>query len=233
MTKQISSNEYLKKFDNEYYSKFYEKKIPRIKFPDERVIAYFFRQFKQRKGLKCLDLGCGTGRHAIFLAREGCRVYAIDISKKAIALASNWAKNEGLENNISFQTGNAINLPYQNEYFDFVLESSALEHNTTQDIVLILKDIHRVLKKGGKLLSTVPGRDNYLYGSGHYIEPGAFTANVEIYKGSGLTHFFTREEIYDIFSQSGFRKFEINFNLTTLDSCTKKVFYWYIETEKR
>jgi len=233
MTRNIDSNEYLRKFNKEYYAEFYEKKIPRIKYPDERIVSYLFRQFKQRKGLKCLDLGCGTGRHSILLAREGCKVHAIDISQKAVALAKDWAKDEGFDKDISFQAGNAINLPYQNGYFDFVLESSALEHNIKEDMILILKEIRRVLKMGGKLLSIVPGRDHYLYGSGHYIEAGAFTADVDRYKGSGLTHFFTREEIYESFSKSGFREFEINFNLTTLDNCAKKVFYWYVETVKQ
>lgn len=232
MSKGVKTREHLKKFNKEYYAEFYEKKIPRIKYPDERVVSYLFQEFKERKGLKCLDLGCGTGRHSILMAREGCKVNAIDISEKAVTLAGSWAKEEGLDGSISFQTCNAVSLPFQSGYFDFVLESSALEHNTNEDMILILKEVYRVLKKGGKLLSIVPGREHYLYGSGYYIEPGAFTADADRYKGSGLTHFFTQEEIYSLFSQAGFEKLEVNFNLTTVDNCTKKISYWYIETEK-
>lgn len=233
MAKNKGSNEHLDKFNKEYYSEFYEKKTPKIKYPDERVVSYFFQKFKQKNGLKCLDLGCGTGRHSIFMAREGCRVAGIDISQKAVSLAGDWAKQEGLERQIAFQAGNAVSLPYQDESFDFVLESSAIEHNTNKDIILILKGIYRVLKKGGKLLSIVPGREHYLYGNGHFIEAGAFTADTDRFKGSGLTHFFSREEIYGLFSQCGFTDFEVNYNLTTVNNCTQKTLYWYIETQKR
>ena len=46
--------------------------------------------FKRRGFKKILDLGCGTGRHAIFLAQNGFEVYATDISNTGLAIAKKY-----------------------------------------------------------------------------------------------------------------------------------------------
>jgi ubiquinone/menaquinone biosynthesis C-methylase UbiE len=54
------------------------------------------------KGRKYLDLGCGSGRYAINLARLGAEVVGLDFSAAMLNLAKGYAKDEGVESRIEF-----------------------------------------------------------------------------------------------------------------------------------
>lgn len=56
-----------------------------------------FKRFSEKKPLTILDVGCGTGGHAILLARRGYKVTGVDMSEAMIAIAREKAKREGLD----------------------------------------------------------------------------------------------------------------------------------------
>jgi len=60
------------------------------KYPDDNVVRFISKQFprdlKKRRNLKVLDLGCGAGRHTVFLAEEGFQAYATDTSERALKI---------------------------------------------------------------------------------------------------------------------------------------------------
>jgi 2-polyprenyl-3-methyl-5-hydroxy-6-metoxy-1,4-benzoquinol methylase len=45
-------------------------------------------------------LGCGSGRHVVYLAKNGFEVYGIDIAKSGIKIAKEWLKDEKLKANL-------------------------------------------------------------------------------------------------------------------------------------
>ena len=59
----------------------------RPRYPNDRIVAWIFRNFARAPGrvVDILDLGCGAGRHAIFFAREGYRASACDFSAVGVA----------------------------------------------------------------------------------------------------------------------------------------------------
>ena len=137
---------------NHWQDKIYSKKLQFNKFPFAGVISFFKgKKFINKKDIKILEVGCGTGNNIIFLAQEGFRVFGIDMSHSAI----NFAKKKFIEKNINgkIKVGNIKKLDWPNNYFDFVLDRSALTHNTNDDISLTLKEIRRILKKNGIILS--------------------------------------------------------------------------------
>ncbi len=73
-------------------------------------------------GKRALDLGCGTGTNAIYLARNGFQVVGLDFSHKAIAAAREKAKSAGVE--IEFRVGDVTRLDSLGVRgpFDFVLD---------------------------------------------------------------------------------------------------------------
>ncbi len=101
-------------------------------------------------GKKILDVGCqaGTFTEQISLFYPGSRVWAVDVSKKAIE----YGKKK--RNNIDFSVANAQGLPFSNSFFDNVFCLEMLEH--VEKPAKVLAEISRVLKRNGRLVILVP-----------------------------------------------------------------------------
>jgi ubiquinone/menaquinone biosynthesis C-methylase UbiE len=104
-----------------------------------------------------LDVGCGTGRVSISLAKRlpKGKVTGIDIfqgvSGKSPDTAAENAQAEGVANKVSFRYGNALKLPFEDKTFDFVTMGSVLhELHSVEDKEKALREVYRVLKPGGK-----------------------------------------------------------------------------------
>ena len=91
------------------------------------------------EGRRILDLGCGKGRFAAHLAREGARVIGIDLSAAMLASA------KGLDR----IRASAKSLPFADGTFDAVVAIEVLEH--VGEVGPILDEARRVLKPGGRL----------------------------------------------------------------------------------
>ena len=103
--------------------------------------------------ISVLDLGCGYGSTARYLARtHGCKVTGINISEKELELARLRAAEAGLEHLLNFEQGDFHNLLYENESFDVVWSQEAFLHGA--DKSLIISEARRVLKSGGTLIFT-------------------------------------------------------------------------------
>ena len=166
--------------------------------PDMEKICKLFEE----KGIKrVLDLGCGTGRHLIFLSKRGFEVYGMDASPKALEIARKWLieENEKAElhlNRIEHR------FPYEDKFFDAIVSIQVIHHNLIKDIIFTIKEIERILKKDSIIFFTFP-----VLGTGSKLEDWDLK---EIEKGTyipqkgqekGLPHhFFTVDEIYQVFS---------------------------------
>jgi len=97
-----------------------------------------------------LDLGCGNGRlYELFKGRM-VGYFGIDNSEKLIALAKN--RYPG----VSFQAGDALNLPFSDNFFDEIFSIAVLHHVPSKELRLrFLKEARRVLKPNGSLILIV------------------------------------------------------------------------------
>jgi SAM-dependent methyltransferase len=114
-----------------------------------------------REGATALDLGCGGGRHAFALAREGAHVVALDASHDEVrgvlaTLAAMVEAGELQQANCHSVVikGDALTLPFSDETFDFVIAAEVLEH--IPDDKKAISELARVLKSDGKIAVTVP-----------------------------------------------------------------------------
>ena len=103
-----------------------------------------------------LDVGCGSGALTIACAKKnpkatmvGCDIwsgsYKSEFSKR---LCENNAKLEGTEN-VRFEEGNAVKLPFRDESFDAVTSNYVYHNITGENKQKLLLETLRVLKKGG------------------------------------------------------------------------------------
>jgi ubiquinone/menaquinone biosynthesis C-methylase UbiE len=99
------------------------------------------------KNKSVIDIGCGSGRFAIALSQMGAKkVTAVDINTQGLETAKQFSKESGITN-IEFVEHNVLNLPFQDESFDFVFSKGVLHH--TGDLEKGINEYSRVLKKGG------------------------------------------------------------------------------------
>ena len=108
---------------------------------------------KLEEGARVLDLGCGYGATARYLAREcGSSVVGINVSEKELEVAKARALEAGLGDFLTFESGDFHSLKYADESFDVVWSQEAFLHGANKD--QIISEAKRVLVPGGTLIFT-------------------------------------------------------------------------------
>ena len=92
--------------------------------PDENLVGYV-NQGRVRKG-NAIDLGCGIGRNAIYLASKGCRVDAIDLSRTAVRKGRALAKQARAD--VNFIVGSVFDIPLLQNHYDIAYDSGLFHH---------------------------------------------------------------------------------------------------------
>jgi SAM-dependent methyltransferase len=96
---------------------------------------------------RILDLGCGTGIHAIKLAKRGYSIVGLDLSEKMLEVARRKAECESLA--IKFTQGDMREIKFKDE-FDAIISVGTFDHLLTNDDVRrTLTDIWGGLRRGG------------------------------------------------------------------------------------
>lgn len=101
-----------------------------------------------------LDIGTGTGLYLSELAKYDCLCYGIDISEKM--LEETERKFSDQKKRVFLREMDAENLVFPDNFFDFVSCIGVMEYYNYTESLNILKEIWRVLKKGGKAITDFP-----------------------------------------------------------------------------
>lgn len=141
---------YEKLFDN--YGENYDKEI----FTQGTIgeCDFIEKELNYNKSLKIIDVGCGTGRHAIELTKRGYSVTGIDLSVSQLQKAREKAVKENLK--IEFLMHDARNLPFKNRFDVAIMlcEGGFPLMETDEMNFEILKNVTKTLKSTSKLIFT-------------------------------------------------------------------------------
>lgn len=118
-------------------------------------------------GMAVLDIGCGRGEILRHTAQMGARAYGIDYAAAAVHLSQQVAGHRAPEEpQIGVYQASALSLPFEPETFDRVLMLDIVEHLYPEELSVALREAHRVLRPGGRLVvHTAPNvwYDRYAY----------------------------------------------------------------------
>jgi ubiquinone/menaquinone biosynthesis C-methylase UbiE len=133
-------------------------------------------------GLRVLDLGCGTGRHALWLAEKGAMVTAVDFSEGMLAKA----RQKPFADAVTFWQHDLHEpLPFDDGEFDIVVSGLVLEH--IQDLPRLFAEIRRVVKPEGRVVISAMHPAMFLRGSqarftdpdsGELVQPGSIAHSI-------------------------------------------------------
>jgi len=162
-------------------------------------------------GGQILEVAPGPGYLAIELAKLGrYQVVGLDISKSFVEIAQSKAQEAGVT--VEFRHGNASNMPFEANTFDFIVCVAAFKNFT--EPVQAIAEMHRVLKPGGKALI------NDLRGDATLAEISTLVGNMNLnpinrfmtkwtFKHILLKNAYTKTEIQQFVSQTDFASLEI------------------------
>lgn len=115
--------------------------------------------FASAGGLKVLEIGCGLGTDGAKFAQAGADYTGVDLTEAAVELARK--RFELFELPGKFQTADAENLEFADESFDLVYSHGVLHH--TPDTAKAIREVHRVLRPGGRAIVMLYHRGSYNY----------------------------------------------------------------------
>ena len=116
-------------------------------------IQEFVQTLGLKPGMKVLDIGCGTGGSAFFMAQNyGAQVLGIDLSENMLAVANEHKETfeENVQNIVSFRYLDATKAAFPENYFDVIYSRDAIMHIADKE--QLYAKVLTWLKPGGKLL---------------------------------------------------------------------------------
>ncbi|MFF1531429.1 SAM-dependent methyltransferase [Cellulomonas sp. NPDC058312] len=151
--------------------------------PDESLVAWHADgRLPLGPGTRVLELGCGPGRNAVWLAQQGCAVDALDLSATALA----WGRERADAAGVAVRFVRADVLGWRGEApYDVVVDSGCFHHLPPHRRVSYRWLLERVLRPGGHLALTC-------FTTGHAGDGGTEADDLDLYRtgslGGGLAY---------------------------------------------
>lgn len=123
-------------------------------------LEYAFSLLGDLRGRTVLDFGCGSGRSAVALRRKGARLLALDISPHLLEVTRKRLAAHGLDQDTEYLEATGHEMPVADASVDVVFGAAILHH---LDLDQAAREVHRVLRPGGRAIFIEPVRDPGLY----------------------------------------------------------------------
>jgi tellurite methyltransferase len=152
-------------------------------------VARLAQELAPPAGKRVYDLGCGIGRHTLYLAQAGFEVYASDVAPEAIAQARQLLAQHGCS--AEFRTCDMTEPIAPDDFFHGAVAFHVIYHALPERVEAAVANLRRMLRPKGLLFLTLKSTAGSDYGRGEQIAPNTFVF------GGGfdthLPHYFVDE----------------------------------------
>ncbi|MEK7585322.1 MAG: class I SAM-dependent methyltransferase [Patescibacteria group bacterium] len=187
--------------ENKQFEKQFKEKGFRSqrRYPNEALLqflagSYFGLSPRQRRKIKCLELGCGSGANLWAIAKEGISAYGLDNAPTGIRLCRKMLKKWGVSATLTL--GDLRHLPYPNNHFDAIVDVVSMQHTDLEGHKESYREVFRCLKSGGRFFQWHLGDQSVSFKKSGGRRLDRFTvdniSNPEVpLHGNGLTCFLS------------------------------------------
>jgi ubiquinone/menaquinone biosynthesis C-methylase UbiE len=128
-------------------------------YPNEELLRFFGRNFfniplKDRKGVRVLEVGCGSCSNLWMIAHEGFEAFGIDLSRRSIELGREMLNHWSVTAQLT--VGSMTELPYEDGSFGVLCDIFSSNCLPIADFKKFLIEAHRVMQDGGKIMIYTP-----------------------------------------------------------------------------
>ena len=156
---------------------------------------YFLEKSWKEKGFKeFLDVGCGMGRHSIYMSKQGFEVSGFDLSSYSVELTKEKAKAQNVKLN-KFVVADMVDFPFEDNSFDCMLGMNVISHTDLEGFKKIMSEIKRTLKPNGEAYFTIGSKESYWFKNPvcKYVDENT-RIRVEDGPENGIPHFYMGDE---------------------------------------
>jgi ubiquinone/menaquinone biosynthesis C-methylase UbiE len=186
------------------------------KYPHDVLISFIAKNFynvPNRKQIKILEIGSGSGANIWYLTREGFDARGIDGSPTGVQQTIDYLAQDGLKAEMSIDDVTKINYP--DNYFNCVIDFGCTGGNSLTDTKKIIKEAYRVLKKDGLFFSECVANGSDMGSFERNIDNEYFNFSEGPFAGLGFWKSINRNQINEVYGE--------DFNINSVDFINSSV----------
>ncbi len=135
----------ISKWDEDYQTGSYSQYWG-ITYPSQELVA-FLATMNFPPSTVAIDIGCGAGQEAIFLAQQGFTVIGVDQSEEGLKIATKRAQEKNVE--VEWKQANVLNLPITDQSANLINDRGCLHVISSEYRSQYAKEMFRILKPNG------------------------------------------------------------------------------------
>lgn len=222
-------------FEYQYIEKGFESQR---KYPNESLLGflasnYFHLEREERKSIKILELGCGSGANLWMLAKEGFDAYGIDFSQTGLKFCGEMLDSWGVCATLSH--GDMTKLSFSDGYFDSIVDVVSMQHLTFEEHLDAYREAYRCLSNGGTFYSYHLGENSISLKSTDEMLDHCTVSNISSgfpLENNGQTCFISANEVRFLLSEVGFKNIVIEKNTRSYSNQVNSLEYLSISAIK-